>query len=194
MAAKTPKTQKVKPSRPTAKTSEAKQAQTIAELRQELNARNRDLAESLQRESSALKKLQDRAQQLAEALEQQTATSEILRVIRSSPSDLQAVMDAIAETSARLCGASDAQISRVAGNVLHRVASYGPTPRLFGEDYPFNRDEVGGRAVLDRQTIHIPDITTEFDTEFPQSRAFQERTGSRTILATPLLQTVIRSA
>ena len=193
MAAKTPKTQKVKPSRPTAKTSEAKQAQTIAELRQELDARNRDLAESLQRESSALKKLQDRAQQLAEALEQ-TATSEILRVIRSSPSDLQAVMDAIAETSARLCGASDAQISRVAGNVLHRVASSMPTPKRFGEGYPFNRDEVGGRAVLDRQTIHIPDITTEFDTEFPQSRAFQERTGSRTILATPLLQTVIRSA
>jgi GAF domain-containing protein len=99
-------------------------------------------------------------------------------------------MDAIAETSARLCGASDAQISRVVGNVLHLVASYGsmPTPTRSGDGYLFSRDEVGGRAVLDRQTIHIHDITTEFDTEFPRSRAFQGRTGSRTILATPLLR------
>jgi GAF domain-containing protein/anti-sigma regulatory factor (Ser/Thr protein kinase) len=129
-------------------------------------------------------------QKLKEALDQQTATSKILEVIASSPTDLQTVMDAIAETAARLCGASDAQISRVAGNVLRRVASYGsmPTPSRFGEGYPFNRGEVGGRAALDRQTIHIHDITTEFDTEFPQSRAFQGRTSSRTILATPLLR------
>src|ERR1044072_1341506 len=135
---KSSKTQQAKPRRSVVKTSPAKQAQTIDELRQQLDARNRDLAESLQRESAVLKKLQDRDQQLAEAFEQQTATGQILRVIRSSPSDLQAVMDAIAESSARLCGASDAQISRVVGNVLHLVASYGsmPTPRVSG-DYPF---------------------------------------------------------
>jgi GAF domain-containing protein/anti-sigma regulatory factor (Ser/Thr protein kinase) len=177
------KNTKAKPRRSLVKTSSPKRTQTNAELRQEL-------AQSLQRENATAKELQERNRELAEALEQQTATSEILRVIRNSPSDLQAVMDAIAETAARLCGASDAQISRLAGNVLRRVASYGsmPTPSRFGEGYPFNRGEVGGRAALDRQTIHIHDITTEFDTEFPQSRAFQERTGARTILATPLLR------
>ncbi len=47
---------------------------------------------------------------------------------------------------------------------------------------------MGGRAIIDRQTIHIHDITAEFDTEFPQSKAVQERTGARTILAGPLLR------
>jgi hypothetical protein len=84
MAAKTPKTQKVKPSRPTAKTSEVKQAQTIAGLRQRLDARNRDLAESLQRERATASENVRLSNALNEALEQQKSTSEILRVIASS--------------------------------------------------------------------------------------------------------------
>ena len=50
------------------------------------------------------------------------------------------------------------------------------------------RGHVGGRAVIDRQTIHVHDVTAEFDTEFPQSKELQGRTGARTILATPLLR------
>ena len=68
------KNKKAKLRRPVVKTSVAEQAQTIAELRQQL-------AESLQRENATAKELQDRNRQLTEALEQQTATSEILRVI-----------------------------------------------------------------------------------------------------------------
>ena len=128
--------------------------------------------------------------ELKESLKQQTATSEILGVIASSPTDIQPVLDTVAKNAARLCEAADAQINRLEGDGLRRVASYGsmPTPYNIGEVAPINRDHVGGRAIIDRQTIHFHDITAEFDTEFPQGKELQERSGVRTILATPLLR------
>ena len=100
-------------------------------------------------------------QELKEALEQQIATSEILGVIASSPTDIQPVLEAVAKNAARLCDATDAQINRLDGDVLRRVASYGsmPAPYDIGDGRPVNRGHVGGRAVIDRQTIHIHDIT-----------------------------------
>src|SRR5262245_53628871 len=89
---------KAKPRRAVVKTSVTEQAQTIAELRRELEARNRDLAESLQRENVTAKELQDCKRQLVEALEQQTATSEILGVIASSPTDFQPVCHYVFES------------------------------------------------------------------------------------------------
>ena len=62
---------------------------------------------------------QSRNRDLTEALEQQTATSEILGVIASSPTDLQPVLDVVAENAARLCDADDALILRVEADVLH---------------------------------------------------------------------------
>ena len=131
--------------------------------------------------------LQVRNRDLTEALEQQTATSEILRVIASSPTDLQPVLDVVTENAARLCDATDAQIFRVDGDVLQRVAMYGPMPagvlRL-----PIARGTPVGRAVVDRQTVHIRDLAAEVDTEFRDSKPIQQITGTRTILATPLLR------
>ena len=75
--------------------------------------------------------LERRNADVTEALEQQTATSEILRVISSSPTDVQPVMTAVAERAARLCEATDAQIFRVDGDVLRIAASYGPVPSGF---------------------------------------------------------------
>ena len=66
---------------------------------------------------------------MTEALEQQTATAEILRVISSSPTDLQPVMDVVAESAARFCGATDAAIFRLEGESLRLVAAHGTQPR-----------------------------------------------------------------
>ena len=78
------------------------------------------LAESIQ----PLPSYADLQRSLTEALEQQTATSEILRVISSSPTDTQPVFDAIAANAARLCSANDAQVLRVDGDVLRLVAAF----------------------------------------------------------------------
>jgi signal transduction histidine kinase len=125
--------------------------------------------------------------ELKESLEQQTATSEILGVIASSPTDIQPVFDTMAKNAARLCSAMDAQINLVDGDFLRRVASYGSM--IKPDDINVcNRDHVGGRAIIDRQTIHIRDITAGFDSEFPGARTLYEVTGVRTILAAPLLR------
>jgi len=128
-------------------------------------------------------------QELKESLEQQTATSEILGVIASSPTDVQPVLDVVAENAARVCGATDAVIFRVDGNSLNRAAHFGPILWAGGEESSaISRGLVAGRAVVDRRTIHIHDMATESETEFPEGLSFQKRAGHRTILATPLLR------
>jgi GAF domain-containing protein/anti-sigma regulatory factor (Ser/Thr protein kinase) len=130
-------------------------------------------------------------QELKEALEQQTATSEILGVIASSPTDIQPVLDVVAENAAKLCDANDAVISRVDTDRYSRtMASYGsiPVPREIVQTSPLTRGTPAGRAFLDRKTIHVHDLAAELETEFTDSKSRQQVSGSRTILATPLLR------
>ena len=125
--------------------------------------------------------------ELTEALEQQTATSEILRVIASSPTDLQPVLDTVAESAARLCDATDALIHRIDGDTLKRVANFGPLPAMLGGGPPsVDRGYLPGRAIIDRQTIHIHDLAEEPEHDFPAP--FARKIGVRTVLATPLLR------
>src|SRR5262245_4590320 len=128
--------------------------------------------------------------ELKEALEQQTATSEILGVIASSPTDLQPVLNVVAESAARLCEATDAVIHRFDGSALWLVAHCGPIPwaNALGEQVIFSRGVVHGRAIIDRQTIHVHDAAVEVETEFPDSKALREHSGTRTIVASPLLR------
>ena len=123
--------------------------------------------------------------ELKESLEQQTATSEILGVIASSPTDIQPVLDSMAANAARLCDASDGVVFRIDGDVLQPVAIYGPIPAV---PNPINRGSTSGRAVIDRRTVHIPDLTAESEEEFPVSKVYQRDMGDRTTLATPLLR------
>src|SRR5262249_40524206 len=124
--------------------------------------------------------------ELKESLEQQTATSEILRVIASSPTDLQPVLDVVAESAARLCEASDAQIFQINGDVLRSAASFGSLPVI--EEVPIRRGLPAGRAVVECQPIHVRDLAAEVQTEFPEAEAVQKRFGHRTTLAMPLLR------
>src|SRR5215510_441667 len=142
--------------------------------------------------TTELSQLKREVQRLTEQLEsrdrEQIATSEVLRVIASSSTDLQSVLDVVAENAARLCEANDASISLIDGNTLQRLGSakYGPMP--VSTPPSLSRGNPLGRAVIDRTTVHVHDITAEFDGEFPESRLLHQRTGARTILCTPLLR------
>ena len=136
------------------------------------------------------KELEHRNRQLTEALEQQTATSQILGVIASSPTDIQPVLDVVAENASRLCEAADAQIFRVEGNECRIAASYGsiPIPRP-SEPRPLTGGLLASRAIIDRKTIHVHDVSTpEAKAEFPENWALAGPIGIRTGLATPLLR------
>jgi two-component system, NtrC family, sensor kinase len=126
-------------------------------------------------------------QELKEALEQQTATSEILGVIASSPTDIQPVLDAVAESATRLCESYDAVIHLVDGDYMQRVAHFGPVP-VAESRRPIGRGIPMGRAIVDAQTIHVHDVLAEVENEFPDVKELQQKTGTRTVLAIPLLR------
>jgi PAS domain S-box-containing protein len=146
---------------------------TRADLEQELKACRREIAHARER--------------LVEATKQQTATSEMLRIISNSP--IQSVLEAVAENAARLCDASNAEIFRLEDNLLRLAASYGEIPVVIHayQGVPVNRDTVTGRAACDRRTIHVHDLAAE-EGEYPVGSSNAKREGHRTTLATPLLR------
>jgi signal transduction histidine kinase len=165
---------------------DVKTGDEIEALADEFNKMTAQLQESY---AGLERKVEERTRDLTESLEQQTATGEILRVIAGSPTDVQPVLDAVAESAARLCDASDAVIHRVDGNVLRRVAHHGEIPALdSGAEVPISRGLVHGRAVMDRRIVHVHDLAAEVDTEFPDSKIYQKQFGTRTMLAVPLFR------
>jgi GAF domain-containing protein len=131
------------------------------------------------------KELEARNRELTESLEQQTATAEILRIIASSPNDIQPVLDAVAESAARLCGAHDVVIRLVQGDVHSAVAHHGPIP--VGPPRPLIRDAIVGRAILDARAVHVPDVAEpHVREEYPDTVTVAS--GTRSFLAVPLVR------
>ena len=157
-----------------------------------------ELAESFNAMASRLKesytglerRVDERTQEIAETLQQQTATAEILRVISNSPTSIQPVMDAVAESAARICGAFDATIYRRVGDRLLLVAHHGTirTTRPLGEhDLPLSAGIVTGRAVLTGKSVHVADVQSAAG-DFPEARENGLREGFHTVLCAPLLR------
>ena len=162
-----------------------------------VNSKNRGKKRKAKPAGAAAKKTKPTSKQdlhslqrdLADALEQQAATSEILRMIARSPGDRQSVMDAIAEKAARLCDADDALVRRLEDDRYYSVSHFGSIPiaTALGATSLLDRTTPAGRAVIDRKTIHIHDLRAA-EKEFPATRTRGLTVGVRTALAAPLLR------
>jgi GAF domain-containing protein len=129
--------------------------------------------------------------QVTESLDQQTATSEVLKVISRSAFELQPVLETLIESAVRLCGADKGLIYRQDGDLYRAAVSYGHSPQWQQviEQYPIAQDRTSavGRAVLDRRVVHIYDILADPEYRWAESH-HGEQDMHRTILAVPMLR------
>jgi formate hydrogenlyase transcriptional activator len=127
--------------------------------------------------------------ELAAALDQQTATSEVLRLIAASPHDLTPVFDAVAASVSRLTETPDVVILKVDEGRLRHAASVGPFATTIGAEMnlPIDRTSVCGVALVDRHTVHIEDLAAITDPQMSAAKAIQTRYGQRTMIAAPML-------
>ena len=133
--------------------------------------------------------VRDRTRDLTESLEQQTAAGEILRVISSSPTDVQPVFDAIAHSAAGLCEATNGTVFRLRDGLIHLVGHYSLSQDQLASvqrsfPAPLDRGTASGRAILSRAVVHIHDIAA--DPEY--SAQSLVRTGLRSVLSVPMLR------
>src|SRR5262249_43657352 len=98
--------------------------------------------------------------ELRESLEQQTATTGILRVISQSPTDAQPVLKAVVGAARRFCGADDAMVILREETDQLLATHEGSLPSLVGNRFPLDRSSATGRATLDGQTFHVPDVAS----------------------------------
>ena len=122
-----------------------------------------------------------------EALQHQTGSANILRVIASSPTDIGPVLKAIVESACELCEAYDAVVMLKDGDDLRLGAHLGPIP-MSQQRWPNDRTSISGRAMADRRPVHVNDVLTAEGAEFAVAREMSRTDGCRTLLGAPLLR------
>src|SRR5262249_18978663 len=132
--------------------------------------------------------VQERTEELSEALRQQTATAEVLKTISRTAFDLQRVLETLLENAVRICGAKHGMIFRYDGECCRAAAAYNAPPGTLElwERTPIRagRATATGRALLERRVVQIPDVQADREYDSPGQRL----TGLRTVLAVPLLR------
>jgi GAF domain-containing protein len=134
-----------------------------------------------------LKELRQRTNDLGEALQHQTGSANILRVIASSPTDVGPVLSAIVESACELCEAYDAVVVLKDGGELRVGAHHGPIS-MTQQRWSNDRASISGRAVADRHPVHVHDVLSDEGTDFTNAREMSRVDGCHTLLGAPLLR------
>jgi putative methionine-R-sulfoxide reductase with GAF domain len=136
--------------------------------------------------------LAEARRRLSESLEQQTATSEVLRVISSSPGELEPVFQAMLQNAIRICQANFGNLYLRDGDAFHIVAAHNTPPALVEvrRQSPLRADSKTGRTVRTRQVVHVADLRADeaYVNRDPAAVAAVELAGVRTLLVVPMLK------
>jgi GAF domain-containing protein len=136
---------------------------------------------------SLFEQVQAKTRDLTEALVYQTGSSNILKVIASSPTDVGPALKAIVDSASEICDAYDSAVLLRDGDHMVLSAHHGPVP--FGwQKLLINRRWISGRVVIDKVTLHVHDVPGPEGDDFPEGRELMRRDGVRTILSVPLLR------